>query len=252
MMKQCNCCGKLKQESEFNKCAKNKDGLQYKCRDCQKKLYYDNHEHYLDYDRQRTNTAERVAYKQQYDKQYYEQNQEQRRQYQHKHYKAFRQQILDLTPEQREHKAKVRKLWYEEHKEDINKLKQQKRNSDLMFRFNECVSSSIYYALKHNKACEHWENLVDFTFDELKEHIEKQFTPEMSWSNRGSYWELDHIIPVNTFNLQDKAEFKICWSLANLRPLEKIANRRRPKDGSDIPQYIQEQIRKGVKVYVQG
>ena len=52
----------------------------------------------------------------------------------------------------------------------------------------------------------------------------------------GEYWEIDHIIPLNLFNYESEQDeqFKICWSLANLRPLEKIANKKRPKDGSDI------------------
>lgn len=69
----------------------------------------------------------------------------------------------------------------------------------------------------------------------------------MSWNNYGDYWEIDHIIPINTFNFNsyEDREFQVCWSLANLRPLEKIANRKRPKDGSDIPNNIQDKIRKG-------
>lgn len=60
----------------------------------------------------------------------------------------------------------------------------------------------------------------------------------MSWDNMGKYWEIDHIIPLNLFhyNTEQDEQFKVCWSLANLRPLEKIeiANKSRPKDGSDI------------------
>ena len=35
-MKQCPCCNKFKYVEDFNKCAKRKDGLQYKCRQCEK------------------------------------------------------------------------------------------------------------------------------------------------------------------------------------------------------------------------
>lgn len=242
----------MKQESEFNKCIKNNDGLQYKCKACQKQAYYDNHQHNLNYDRQRTHTAERIAYKQHYDKIYYEQNKDQIKQYHNKRYSSIRQHIHNLTPEQQKYKIEYYRQWYEKHKEDINKRKKEKRDSDPMLRFSNAVSSNLYKSLKQNKACEHWENLVSFTFDELKCHLEKQFTEHMNWLNRGSYWELDHIIPVNTFNLQNENEFKICWSLANLRPLEKSANRCRPKDGSDISQETKDLIRKGVVVYVKG
>lgn len=73
----------------------------------------------------------------------------------------------------------------------------------------------------------------------------------MNWDNYGSYWEIDHIIPVNTFDFikHTDSDFKICWSLANLRPLESIANKKRPKDGSDISQEIKDKILKGVVSY---
>ena len=40
----------------------------------------------------------------------------------------------------------------------------------------------------------------------------------------------------------ESRDFQICWSLMNLRPLEKSANRSRPKDGRDIPQEIKDKI----------
>lgn len=40
----------------------------------------------------------------------------------------------------------------------------------------------------------------------------------------------------------DDLSFRVCWSLANLRPLEKIANHSRPKDGSDIPEELKQSI----------
>ena len=48
----------------------------------------------------------------------------------------------------------------------------------------------------------------------------------MSWENYGRYWSIDHIIPRSYFNYKDynDIEFKICWSLLNIRPLEKIEN----------------------------
>lgn len=41
-MKFCIKCSQYKEELEFNKCDKNKDGLQSYCRDCQKIEYYKN------------------------------------------------------------------------------------------------------------------------------------------------------------------------------------------------------------------
>lgn len=249
-MKQCTCCKQLKEETEFNKCAKNKDGLQYKCRVCQKQLYYNNHEHYLDYDRQRTSTEERIKYKQQYDKKYYQENSEVRKEY-GRMYSATVRRFKKYTKEEIEERRQKKREYYELNKDKINNLKRIDRASNPMRRLNENISGHIYYSIKSNKAYEHWENLVNFTFDELKEHLEKQFDENMTWDNYGTYWEIDHIIPVNTFNFitYTDSDFQICWSLANLRPLESIANRRRPKDGSDISQEIKDKILEGVVSY---
>lgn len=91
--------------------------------------------------------------------------------------------------------------------------------------------------IKGNKANRHWEDLVDFTLEELKEHLESQFTPEMSWDNYGKYgWHIDHIIPKRSLSYAspDDLNFKICWHLSNLRPLWYLENLSRPKDGKDI------------------
>ena len=78
--------------------------------------------------------------------------------------------------------------------------------------------------------------IVWYSLEDLRKHLEKQFTSEMNWSNYGSYWELDYIIPQNLFNFSssEDPDFQICWSLLNLRPLTKRENRNRPRDGSDI------------------
>ena len=74
-----------------------------------------------------------------------------------------------------------------------------------------------------------WLNLVPYTIDELKEHLESQFDEHMNWGNYGSYWEVDHIKPVSSFDFIDPFddEFQECWSLKNLRPLYWLENNRK-------------------------
>lgn len=69
----------------------------------------------------------------------------------------------------------------------------------------------------------------------FKLHIESQFFDGMTWDNYGrnnDNWQIDHIKPVGTFSLD--AEFSIINALNNLRPLWKLDNLKRPKNGSDI------------------
>ena len=75
---------------------------------------------------------------------------------------------------------------------------------------------------------------VDYTLEQLKEHLESLFEPWMNWNNWGKYnretwndndpktwtWQLDHIVPHSKFKYTSMADeaFKKCWSLSNLRP----------------------------------
>jgi hypothetical protein len=68
-----------------------------------------------------------------------------------------------------------------------------------------------------------------YTWAELTDHLEAQFTDGMSWENWGDLWEIDHIRPLSTFRYDslDHPDFKECWALANLRPLLRVENIRK-------------------------
>jgi len=81
------------------------------------------------------------------------------------------------------------------------------------------IGSALYRALKGMKRGRRWEDLVGYTVDELKGHLERLFDGEMSWDNIGE-WHIDHIIPKSIFRYEspDDKEFKMCWALSNLQP----------------------------------
>lgn len=59
---------------------------------------------------------------------------------------------------------------------------------------------------------------VGCTMEELKQHLESQFDENMSWENYGDYWQIDHIIPVTSFDLTKEEDLMKCWNYKNLRP----------------------------------
>ena len=89
-----------------------------------------------------------------------------------------------------------------------------------MERLNHNMSCTIQAVLKGAKNRRHWETLVGYTTKDLKQHLEKQFKPGMTWENYGQ-WHVDHIIPKSAFSFTnpENPEFKKCWALANLQPL---------------------------------
>lgn len=126
-----------------------------------------------------------------------------------------------------QYNKKWREKNYEKAKE-IQRRSENKQNNTLKGKLNHSVSARIQKSLRRGrtKKNRHWETLVNFTIDQLKEHLEKLFKPGMTWENYGTYWQIDHKVPIAYFNY-DKPEdinFKICWSLKNLQPLEAIEN----------------------------
>ena len=60
--------------------------------------------------------------------------------------------------------------------------------------------------------------LVGCSIDELKKHLEIKFKKGMSWNNYGK-WHVDHVVPVDFFDLTKIEEQKKCFHYSNLQPL---------------------------------
>jgi hypothetical protein len=58
----------------------------------------------------------------------------------------------------------------------------------------------------------------------LRKHLESQFTRGIRWSNYGTKWHVDHILPVSSFDHSDPNQVAKCWHYSNLRPLCAIKN----------------------------
>jgi len=60
------------------------------------------------------------------------------------------------------------------------------------------------------------------SIEELKTHLASLFTLGMTHENRGrgdGKWCIDHIIPLDAFDLQDLEQFRIANHFTNLQPL---------------------------------
>jgi hypothetical protein len=68
---------------------------------------------------------------------------------------------------------------------------------------------------------DHTVNLLGYTAEDLKQHLEKLFRDGMSWENYGE-WHIDHIKPISSFDKD--ADPKVINSLENLQPLWALEN----------------------------
>ena len=107
------------------------------------------------------------------------------------------------------------------HREYQRQYKRQKRK-DLIFKLKENLRTYFYRTIT-NKSNSVFKYLGDL--GEFKHHIESQFDSNMTWENYGTYWEIDHIKPIEMFNFTDENEIKECWNYKNLQPLTINENR---------------------------
>jgi hypothetical protein len=114
-------------------------------------------------------------------------------------------------------------IWNKNNPQKIKEYRQKaskKKLSTIHGNLNNRMTCGIRHSLKTGKEGKSWKELVDFTLDELKEHLELHFQEDMSWNNMGQ-WHIDHIIPKSHFNITGPycKDFKMCWFLLNLQPL---------------------------------
>ena len=125
----------------------------------------------------------------------------------------------------------------------LNIYLKRKWRQDASYRLRKIVSSSIRKYLKTNNSLKFNHSCISylpFSISELKIYLESQFEPWMTWNNHSVYnskiwddhdidtwtWQIDHIVPQSDLKYISMIDdnFKICWSLSNLRPLSAKQN----------------------------
>jgi hypothetical protein len=95
-------------------------------------------------------------------------------------------------------------------------------------KYQHCERYRLYHRMKRwmrkhlrsGKSSKVWSPVVGYTVDELKTHLERQFSKGMGWHNMGE-WHIDHIVPVSAFQFDSPSDpsFRAAMALSNLRPL---------------------------------
>jgi len=155
--------------------------------------------------------------------------------YKKEYYQAHKKEASEWwdnrSKEQKEAKAEYNRKW-----------KNDRYANNIGYKLRCIISTAVRRSLISEKD-DSIRNILGYSIQELKEHLESQFEDWMTWDNIGltakalkETWQIDHIRPINTFNITDVycEDFKKCWALENLRPLDSYINATRPSDGSDI------------------
>lgn len=222
-MKKCSKCKKEIYLYEFYKCKGTKDGLRPECKICCKSYiknwYIKNKNQHLK--KCKGWRQENKEYKREYDKNYQLKNKITIKEKQAQYYNTNRKILLEKA-----------KQYGKEHRKERNKYHVEWKNKDVQRRLSHNISSMMWKLLKRNKNNIHWEKLVDYTLDDLKQHLESKFDHWMNWNNYGIWelnkdkWHIDHIKPQSyfTFTSYKDKQFQECWTLNNLQPLKASIN----------------------------
>jgi hypothetical protein len=204
-MKECKKCNVVKELFEFNKCTKNKDGLQYRCIECEKKnqkeWYLKNKKSHDEKNLKKYHSNK--PYHLQYSANYREKNKEKISNYQ-----------KQLYLKNKEIKLKQSREWIK-----IN------FKNDPIFKLKCVTRTLIYKSFKRGLNGIHvkgkkTEQILGCTINEFIQHLPNQFTEGMTFENHGQgkgYWNIDHIIPISSAKTEEEI-YKLNH-YTNLQPL---------------------------------
>ena len=191
----CRVCQQRKKITSFHIKTSNQDGRNTECKNC--KNTYSKNLH------QKNKSA--INSKK---KQYYKNNKENIKTRQQNYYINNKEKIL-LKQKKYQKKNKLK----------INKYHRNRRIKDEKYRILHSLRVRLNQTTK-GRLSDSTKKLIGCSLEELKIHLENQFTKGMNWKNYGrNGWHIDHIKPCTSFDLTDPVQQKQCFHYSNLQPL---------------------------------
>ncbi len=216
-LKQCVQCNLSKPTGDFHKRKDRFDGLQPKCKVCRKTDTANYKE------RQKANDANR-----------YQANREQILSYCKRYTSANKERISARN-------KSTRQVYYDKflrreaaQADNHKRYVKQRRQNDPLFRLTLILRAKMPRPLMGQPTS--LIKLVGCSTVELKAWLRFRFSDKMTWVNMGSYWEVDHILPVSAFNLLHDDDKALCFHWTNLQPLAVRENR--SKSNKIMPHYF--------------
>jgi hypothetical protein len=103
-----------------------------------------------------------------------------------------------------------------------NEREAMRAKTDPAFALKRRMRVLMYHSLRNNKGGRKWEELVGYSVEDLRRHIEKKFKKGMNWERfMAGEVHIDHKIPLaaHHYETPEDIDFKRAWSLKNLQPL---------------------------------
>ncbi len=214
MNKICNKCKNNLPVTNFCKNSKTKDRLNPICRNCKKEINIlnkdKNKEYYVKY--YELNRDYLINKSKQWNQDNSEKFKERNKIHSKTKYLENRQEILERN-----------KKWKSENRNKVNLRQREYLNENPDAKIASNLRNRLYNLLRQQNATKTSSALVILgcSVQECRKYLESQFKPEMSWENYGEVWEIDHIVPCNSFDLNKIEDQQKCFHYTNLQPLFK-------------------------------
>lgn len=136
---------------------------------------------------------------------------------------------INYREENKEYFRKSNNFNYHNNKDWYRKYNRDKYKNNVPHKIKKITMVRIhsalktYQLLKNDKTVSYLGCSIEF----YVKYLESLFTPEMNWDNygQGKYWEIDHYIPIDSFDLTNEEECYKCFNYKNTRPLPIRENR---------------------------
>lgn len=246
-MKKCSVCKTQKSSSEFQKDRSRGDGLQARCKDCDKKYYIkrkkrQGKEPYAPLKKNKFGETKRVRIERRktlrrcrFCKELLNKNLfvidgklkhdcPDCREYKNgSEYKEFlRARSAKNALNYRDRNVEKARASYLRWKKNRGKERHRERMETepeyaLGWRMRD-ILSRVLRRTKSIKSVANAEKKLGYNAKQLKKHLESKFLPGMSWRNRGK-WHIDHIKPIAVFIDEGENDPAVINALSNLQPL---------------------------------
>lgn len=148
-------------------------------------------------------------------------------------YNKKKEKYKNITDEQRIFKNEKSRINYHKKIEEnrINKKNYIKeRMNEPLFKLKFNIRTLVRNALKRGftEKSKRTQEILGCSFEDFKLHLESQFDENMNWENQGTYWHMDHIIPISSaetkeevYRLNHYTNFQPLYWLDNLKKSDK-------------------------------
>ena len=135
--------------------------------------------------------------------------------------------------ENREMIVLKRKVYFSKNKHKYALNHRLKYSSNIQYRLSCRLRTRLWNALAGNFKAGSAVRDLGCSIGELRNYLKSKFIEGMSWENYGrGGWNIDHIIPLDSFDLTDREQFLRAFHYTNLQPLWEIDNF---KKGNKLP-----------------